>query len=55
MYKLRNFYEGHRTVGEWKGSGRILAGSRQGNVMGTAWCELAFNTAGERHGIVNRP
>jgi hypothetical protein len=50
MYKIRNFH-GHSTVGEWQGSGRVVAGSRQGNgmvcvnrslkrqgnSMGTAW------------------
>jgi hypothetical protein len=45
MHKIRNFHEGHSTVGEWQGSGR-----------GTAWeqhgmCESAFNTAGEQHGM----
>jgi hypothetical protein len=33
MYKVRNFHEGHSTVGEWQGSGRIVAGSWQGNGM----------------------
>jgi hypothetical protein len=31
QYKIRNFHEGHCTVGEWHGSGR-----------GTAWYESAF-------------
>jgi hypothetical protein len=36
-----DFHEGHSTVGEWQGSGRVAA-----------WCcELAFNAAGERHGM----
>jgi hypothetical protein len=51
------------TVGEWQGSGRVLAGSWKGRGRGTVWeqhgmCELAFNAAGERHGdgiCVNRP
>jgi hypothetical protein len=39
-------------AGELQGSGRVVAGSRQGK----AWerhgmCESAFNTAGERHGM----
>jgi hypothetical protein len=45
MYKIRNFHEGHSTVGEWKGSGRVVAGERHG------MCESVFNTAGERHGM----
>jgi hypothetical protein len=32
MHKIRNFH-GHRTVGEWQGSGRVVTGSRQGNGM----------------------
>jgi hypothetical protein len=24
-------------AGEWQGSGKVVAGSRQGNGMGTAW------------------
>jgi hypothetical protein len=44
------------TVGEWQGSGRVVAGSWQCCGRGTAWewhgmCELAFNAAGERHGM----
>jgi hypothetical protein len=31
MHKIRNFQEGHSTVGEWQGSGRIVAGSWQEN------------------------
>jgi hypothetical protein len=55
MHKIRKFHEGHSTIGEWHGSGRVVAGSRQGNGRGTAWeqvymCELAFNTTGERQG-----
>jgi hypothetical protein len=56
MHKIRNFQEGHSTVGEWQGSGRVVAGERQGNGMvcvnrpltrqgngrGTSW---------ERHGM----
>jgi hypothetical protein len=30
MHKIRNFH-GHSTVGEWQGSGRVVAGLRQGN------------------------
>jgi hypothetical protein len=25
MHKIRNFHEGHSTVGEWQGSGRGMA------------------------------
>jgi hypothetical protein len=41
MHKVRNFHEGHSTVGEWQGSGRVVAGSWQGRGRETAW---------ERHG-----
>jgi hypothetical protein len=34
----------HCSVGEWQGSGRVVAGERHG------MCELAFNVAEERHG-----
>jgi hypothetical protein len=44
MHKIRNFHEGHSTVGEWQDSGRVVAGKRHG------MCESAFKTAGERHG-----
>jgi hypothetical protein len=37
MHKIRNFNEGHSNVGEWQGSGRVVAGERQGIGMGTAW------------------
>jgi hypothetical protein len=33
MNKIRNFPEGHSTVGEWQGSGRAVAGERHGNGM----------------------
>src|SRR5215468_7520839 len=62
-----DFHEGHSTVGEWQGSGRVVAGSWQGRGRvvagscksrgrGTAWerhgmCESVFKTAGERHGM----
>jgi hypothetical protein len=58
VHKIRNFHEGHSTVGEWQGSGTVVVGSwpgrgrvaaweRHGNGMGTAWerhgmCESAF-------------
>jgi hypothetical protein len=42
MQKIRNFHEGHSTVGKWQGSGRVVAGERHG------MRESAFNTAGER-------
>jgi hypothetical protein len=45
MHKVRNFHEGHSTVGEWQGSGRVAAGERH------CMCELAFNTAWGRHGM----
>jgi hypothetical protein len=38
MHKIRNFHEGHSTVGEWQGSGRVLAGERHG------MCESAIST-----------
>jgi hypothetical protein len=55
MHNIRNFH-GYSTVGEWQGSGRVVVGSRQGNVRATAWerhgmFESAFKTAGERHGM----
>jgi hypothetical protein len=31
MHKIRKIHEGHSTVGEWKGNGRIVAGERHGN------------------------
>jgi hypothetical protein len=37
MYKISNFHEGNSTVGELQGSGRDVAGSRQGSGIGTAW------------------
>jgi hypothetical protein len=43
MHKIRNFHEGHSTVGERQGSCRVVAGSWQsrgrgmaGNGIGTA-------------------
>jgi hypothetical protein len=36
MHKLRNFHEGHSTVWDWQGSGRVAAGERHGV------CESAF-------------
>jgi hypothetical protein len=47
MHKIRNFH-GHSTVGEWRGSGRVVAGSWQGSGRGMAgerhgMCESAFN------------
>jgi hypothetical protein len=36
MHKIRNF-QGHSTVGEWQGSGRVAAEELQGNGRGTAW------------------
>jgi hypothetical protein len=59
MHKIRNFHEGHSTVGEWQGSGRVAAGERHGmceSAFITAWerhgmCESAFITAWERHGM----
>jgi hypothetical protein len=53
MHKIRDFHEGHSTVGE----GRVVARSRQGN--GMVCVNRLFNTAGERHEdgmvCVNRP
>jgi hypothetical protein len=59
MHKIRNFHEGHSTVGECQGSSRLVAGERHGmceSAFNTAWerhgmCESAFNTAWERHGM----
>jgi hypothetical protein len=45
MHKIRNFHEGHSTVGEWQGSGMVAAGERHG------MCESVFNTAGVRQGM----
>jgi hypothetical protein len=45
MHKIRNFHEGHSTIGEWQGSGRGTAWERHG------MCESAFNMAGERYGM----
>jgi hypothetical protein len=36
MHKIKNFHEGHSTVGEWQGSGRETAWERHG------MCEPAF-------------
>jgi hypothetical protein len=33
MHKIWNFNEGHSNVGEWQGSGRVVAGDRQGKGM----------------------
>jgi hypothetical protein len=37
MHKIMDFHEGHSTVGEWQGSGRVAVRERQTNGMGTAW------------------
>jgi hypothetical protein len=37
MHKIRNFHEGHSTVGEWQGSGAVVAGERHG------MCESALS------------
>jgi hypothetical protein len=39
MHKIRNFYKGHSTVGEWQGNGRVVAGERHGT------CESASMVA----------
>jgi hypothetical protein len=31
MHKIRNFHEGHSTVGEWQGSGMVAAREQHGN------------------------
>jgi hypothetical protein len=36
MHKIRNFHEGHSTVGEWQGSGRVVAGERHGMCESTS-------------------
>jgi hypothetical protein len=33
MHKIRNLHEEHSTVGEWQGSGRVVAGERHENGM----------------------
>jgi hypothetical protein len=33
MHKIRIFHKGHSTVGEWQGSGWVVAGSRHRNSM----------------------
>jgi hypothetical protein len=40
-----DFHEGHSTVGEWQGSGRVVAWEWHG------MCESGFKTAGEWHGM----
>jgi hypothetical protein len=35
MRKIKNFHEGHSTVGERQGSGRIVAGERHGMCKST--------------------
>jgi hypothetical protein len=47
MHKVRNFHEGHSTVGERQGSCRVVGGPWQGRDRGTAWechgmCESAL-------------
>jgi hypothetical protein len=37
MRKIRNFQERHSTVGEWPGSGRVVAWLWRGRGRGTAW------------------
>jgi hypothetical protein len=44
MHKIRNFHEGHSTVGEWQGSGKGMAWERHGNDM------LCVNRPLTRHG-----
>jgi hypothetical protein len=34
VHKIRNFHEGHSTVGEWQVSSRVVAGSREGKRHG---------------------
>jgi hypothetical protein len=36
MHRIRNFHEGPSLVGEWQGSGTVMAGERHG------MCESAF-------------
>jgi hypothetical protein len=45
MHKIRNFHEGHNTVGEWQGSGRVVAGERHG------MCESAFTALAVSLGV----
>jgi hypothetical protein len=56
VHKIRNFHERHSTVGEWQGSGRVVAGERQGNGMVCVKRPLTrqgngMETAWERHGM----
>jgi hypothetical protein len=55
----RRTHHCRRLTRSWQGRGRVVAGRGRrtagkwhGNGRETAWyCELAFNTAGERHGM----
>jgi hypothetical protein len=42
MHKVRNFHEGHSTVGEWQGIGRVVAWEWHG------MCESAFRISASR-------
>jgi hypothetical protein len=61
MHKERNLHEGHSTVGEWQGTGSVVAGERHGMCESAtagerhAMCESPFNTIGERHGMCESP
>jgi hypothetical protein len=30
MHKIKDYHKGHSTVGEWQGSGRVMAGKLHG-------------------------
>jgi hypothetical protein len=40
MHKIRNFHEGHSTVGEWQGSGRERHGNGMVCVNRPLFCHL---------------
>ena len=48
-----DFHEGHSTIGEWQGSGRVVAGSWKGSgrVVSGSWQGRGRVAAGERHGM----
>jgi hypothetical protein len=48
MHKIRNFHEGHNTVGEWQGSGRETVWERHG------MCESAFKVPSVWHSVIQR-
>jgi hypothetical protein len=53
MHKIKNFHEGHSIVGEWQGSGRVMAGKRHGN--GIVFVNRPLTRKGNGMVCVNRP